>query len=194
MRKGKPIDIYTGTIKVFFSGLPPKTSPHQEVFMRPAEWDEFAENRLEDSLYAREVEQYSSIRIQKDNTYMVEFLKEQGYEKIYLPPTYTGFFRNCDAYRGDNVDSGYRKLVHILHGEVMIHIIDQGDRTVFNQFITQLYERHGIKSLRLGIFGVNGEEMEDSVSIPWEPHRAWYGLRYAPRSYIPNPQKPAPLQ
>ena len=73
----------------------------------------------------------------------------------------------------------------------MNHIIGQGGRTVFNHFSILLYERHGIKAMNLGIFGVNGEQMEDSVTIPWEPHRARYGLRYAPGSYIPNPQEPA---
>ena len=116
------------------------------------------------------------------------FLQEQGYEKIYLPPTDTGYYWHYDAFNRDDVDTGLRKLVHILHGDVMIHIIGKGGRQVFDQFNIQLYERHGIKAIHLGIFCVNGQQMEDFVSTPWEPHRARYGLRYASGCNIPNTQ------
>jgi hypothetical protein len=89
IRNGIPLDISMGMLEVYLSGLPPKTKSHQEVFMCPAE---FVKNRTEDRFYTREVEQYSSTRIRKDNACMGEFLQTQGYEMLPLPQTSTGFY------------------------------------------------------------------------------------------------------
>ena len=93
---------------------------------------------------------------------------------------------------------GFRKLVHILHCDVMIYIIGQGGRTVFNQFSTQLFKRHWIKSMHLGIFGVNRGPSGDrwKTLYPFLGNRIVLGTDSAtlPEATSPIRKKPASLQ